>query len=285
MLRLLILLSISTAAMALPEESRIHGGVALVNLGSTLVHPKAPYVKLAKRRVTVVNEDDTWFAVVGLSVLKPKNKIELNIAWQDNTSETRSVDIANKKYAESHITIANKNKVNPPKQDWDRIIRENKRIGKAKRYWLDSKPDFAFDLPTTGRFSSLYGKKRFINTIPKNPHRGLDIAAPTGTPIYSPAKALVVDTGDFFYTGNTVLLAHGAGLVSMYSHLSRIDVKKGMELERGDVLGAIGATGRVTGPHLHWAVGLNGTWVDPIYFLTPENRPKEKAEDPAKKKN
>lgn len=280
MYRFLVLLCLSTSAVALPEEERVHGGIALVNLGtsaqgSTSARQQAPYVNINKRRITVVKNDDNWFAVIGLSILNPSKKINMNILWPDKTAETRSINIGTKKYAESYLTIQNKDKVTPPKKHWDRLAHENKRIGRAKRYWLNETPDFAFQLPAQGRFSSLFGLKRFLNNIPKNPHRGLDIAAPIGTPVYAPSKGIVIDTGDFFYTGNTVLLAHGASLVSMYSHLSRVDVKKGDKIDKGDMLGAIGATGRVTGPHLHWSVGLNGVWVNPVYFLSPVDRPQK----------
>ena len=270
---LLSLLVFILPAHALPEEERVYGGVALLDLGAATEKKKPPYVSSNKKRITVTAKNDKWFAVVGLSILHQQKSITIDIKWPDGTEEQKTFDIAAKKYGESYLTIKNKRKVNPPKRDWDRIARENSLIGKAKRYWLDSEPDFAFRLPSEGLYSSLYGLKRYLNGTPKKPHRGLDIAAPTGTPVYAPSNGLIIETGDFFFTGNTILIAHGGSLVSLYSHLSRIDVKKGARVRKGDLIGAIGATGRVTGPHLHWSVGLNGVWVNPIYFLAPEDRP------------
>ena len=122
-------------------------------------------------------------------------------------------------------------------------------------------------LPTQGIKSSEFGVKRFINNQPRNRHTGLDLAAPIGTEIISPLSGKVILVGNFYYRGKTVFLDHGGGIISTYSHMSKVVVQQGQSLEKGDLIGAVGQSGRVTGPHLHWQIILLGIPVDPELFL------------------
>ncbi len=132
-----------------------------------------------------------------------------------------------------------------------------------KRHFSADMPHTDFALPASGPLSSRFGLRRIFNGQPRNPHAGLDVAVGTGAPVRAPAAGVVANTGDYFFNGNTVFVDHGQGLITAYMHLSRIDVRAGQTVKKGETLGAVGATGRVTGPHLHWAVILNDTPVDP----------------------
>ena len=124
-------------------------------------------------------------------------------------------------------------------------------------------------LPTQGIKSSEFGVKRFINNQPRNRHTGLDLAASIGTEIISPLSGKVILVGNFYYRGKTVFLDHGGGMISTYSHMSEVVVQQGQSLEKGDLIGEVGQSGRVTGPHLHWQIILSGIPVDPELFLEP----------------
>jgi len=184
----------------------------------------------------------------------------------------RVLEVQAKAYETQYLTIENTRQVNPDPADLERIDAERQRIEAALAGWRQADPlRQPFQLPVDGRRSSSFGSRRFFNGQPRRPHSGMDIAADEGTPIRSPAEGLVVEIGDYFFNGNTVFLDHGQGLVTMYCHLSRVEVRPGQALAAGEVLGRVGSTGRVTGPHLHWSVSLNRVMVDPALLLPEES--------------
>ena len=175
-----------------------------------------------------------------------------------------------KRYLEQRLTVA-PGTVDLSPEDEARYERERAHQATVMATFTDlpaQAPSLLMQVPTPGRRSSSFGLRRVFNGQSRNPHSGMDIAAPTGTPVVAPLAATVIDTGDYFFNGNTVWLDHGGGLLSMVCHLSAIDVKLGDTLQAGERLGAVGATGRVTGPHLHWGVMLNRVMVDPALFIS-----------------
>ena len=250
------------AAAESVESAPRPGGIVLLDVGS--VDKAAPEVRFEDRSVLVYRRGDRWMAAVGIPLgTEPGDAAAL----VDGTPV--SFDIREHAYAEQRLTIKNQNYVTPNQAQLDRIGRERVVIDNALQNWRDKELEsITLAAPVGGRQSSSFGLRRFYNDQPRSPHSGMDIAAVEGTPILAPRGGIVTAIGDFYFNGNTVILDHGQGLVTMFCHLSAIDVEFGDTLEAGEVLGKVGATGRVTGPHLHFGVYLGGTAVDPAILLT-----------------
>jgi len=252
------------AQATLPENRPVPGGIAVVELGP--VSQTAPRAFLDERPLAVVADRQRWHALVGIPLDTPPGSLGIRIV-EDGTASRREITVAPWQYSEQHLRIRDRRKVEPNAEDMVRIEREQAHTATVKASFSANPPDSGFSRPATGRLSSRFGLRRFFNGEARQPHSGLDFAAPAGSPVRAPAAGTVIDTGDYFFNGNTVFLDHGQGLISAYMHLSRIDVAIGQRVERGQVLGAVGASGRATGPHLHWTVLLNATPVDPALFL------------------
>lgn len=265
-----LLLALSAAATAEPAPLPLPygpwpGGVAVVPLPGADV---APEVRLGERRVMVRRHGDAWVAVAGIPLDRETGTAKLRVTGPDGQEHTVTFEVEPAEYATQHLTVPNRRHVEPDPADLARIRREREVIDAALgRYTVSSPEALRFEAPVPGRRSSSFGLRRYFNGQPRSPHKGMDIAAPPGTPIRSPLAGTVAATGDYFFNGNTVIVDHGQGLVTLYCHLERIDVAEGERLQAGAPLGTVGATGRVTGPHLHWGVYLNGTAVDPALFL------------------
>ena len=181
----------------------------------------------------------------------------------------KKLDIKQRKYKTQVINGLEKKMVNPPKSFWDRIKKENKVIKKVRS--LDSNVDFVFQKftwPAQGIISGVFGSQRILNGKPKRPHYGIDIAAEKGTKVVAPADSIVrMAEKNLYYTGGTIMLDHGHGVTSVYSHLSSIDVKVGEKVSKNQKIGEVGSTGRSTGPHLDWRVNWFDQRLDPLLLL------------------
>lgn len=184
---------------------------------------------------------------------------------------TRILPVGAREYDIQRIDGLPPRKVKPPKKDWDRIAREAALAKEARR--LDSKStDFmgGFIWPLQGRISGVYGSQRILNGTPRRPHFGVDIAASVGTRAMAPADGVVtLAHADMFYSGGTLIIDHGHGLSSTFMHLHRILVNKGQRVRRGEPVAEVGATGRVTGPHLDWRMNLFTKRLDPQLLVEP----------------
>jgi len=269
---------LSSSIHALPEQALVPGGIALLELPDYKQDTK---VYFDDKRIAVFPLKDSWVAMAGIGLSSKPGDYEFSIRRADGLSLNTKVTVKYKKYDEQHLTIKNKRKVNPNKEDNERIAAERLRKTKARKQYSEVQTNVDFIWPVTGRISSIFGLRRFFNEQERRPHSGLDIAADEGTPVMATADGTVIDTGNFFFSGNMIYLDHGQGIISLYAHLSKISVKPGDVIKQGDIIGNVGQTGRVTGPHLHFAVYANQTLIDPLYML-PQNskvtgvRPSEK---------
>ena len=290
----------SKATLPFPVSRAVPGGVAVVPLGAARRAPKAIWNGIP---VLVTGSSSGWFAVLGIPLHTLQDRLVLEVQdaapgapravrqtsahdkgkghdaeamaearagkTQSEASSTgvRRIDVPIRphQYAEQHLKVA-PGQVTLSKEVLSRHLRERKQSTRVMATWSE---------PVPGVRSSSFGLRRFFNGQSRNPHGGMDIAAPVGTPVKAAAPGVVIDTGDYFFNGNTVWVDHGAGLLTMYCHLDRIRARVGQRVRTGDVIGTVGKTGRVTGPHLHWSVCLNRTMVDPALFLKAEQPPKK----------
>jgi murein DD-endopeptidase MepM/ murein hydrolase activator NlpD len=195
----------------------------------------------------------------------------LEVVWLDSKVELRHLVVEKREYKIQRIDGLPPKMVTPPEAVLARIRAENGRIAEARA--VDrAEPLFesGFVWPALGPISGVFGSQRVLNGEPKRPHFGVDIAAPAGTPVTAPADGVVVIAHpDMYYTGGTVLIDHGHGLTSVYSHMKEVWVKEGARLRQGDAIGSIGATGRATGPHLDWRINWFDQRLDPALLVPP----------------
>ncbi|WP_416142224.1 peptidoglycan DD-metalloendopeptidase family protein [Hydrogenophaga sp.] len=259
------------ASSVLPPMAPVPGGVARLSLGPSATRPTAFVAGSDGNPVPLLVLGDVieWTALVGIPLAAAPGEATLDVRFDDGKPQTLRYTVRPKRYAEQHLKVAPKT-VDLSPTDLVRFERERAHQQQVMAVFSEPLPDLnrlRMRVPTPGRRSSSFGLRRVFNGQARSPHSGMDIAAPTGTPVVAPLPGRVIDTGDYFFNGQTVWLDHGGGLLSMVCHLSAIRVKLGDVLDAGEPLGAVGATGRVTGPHLHWGVMLNRAMVDPALFL------------------
>ncbi len=259
-----MLFVLSLSAIAETTHSPWPGGVAVLDLGTA--EQAKPTASFGDKRILVFSNSERWYVAVGLPLDIEPGNASISIA------DGRRVvfNVQQNEYGEQRLTLKNENFVTPNQEQLERIGRERKTIDAALRNFRDQvMNDISLLAPLDGRRSSSFGLRRFFNDQPRSPHKGMDIAANEGVAIKSPRDGIVTATGNYYFNGNTVIVDHGQGLVTMYCHLSDIHVEEGDSVDTGEKLGEVGATGRVTGPHLHFGVYLNSTAVDPAILLSP----------------
>ncbi len=256
----LLLACLGTAVEA--AEGAWPGGIAMLDLGPASAEP--PIVEYDGRRALVFKSQDRWRVAIGIPLDASPGRASLRLG----NDISLSFDIGEHAYLEQRLTVDRKY-VALSDEVLARVARERKIIDAALTTWRAATlEDIRLQPPVDGPQSSSFGLRRFFNDEPRAPHKGMDIAAPEGTPVLAPRAGLVVATGEYYFNGNTIILDHGQGYVTLYCHLQDIGVTEGEKVAPGATIGTVGATGRVTGPHLHFGTYLNGTAVDPSLLLS-----------------
>ncbi len=262
--------ALNNTALQYPIHNPVPGGIAVIDLKLKKNNSSKPSVKYSNKRILVRQNADKWQAIVGLSLNTKTGSHTLKITSANGKTSTQTFKTKNKDYQKQYITIKNKGMVTLSPENLKRALSDKKISQKSFKTWLEkNNVNLSFIMPVDGRVSGRFGLKRYFNNKPRKPHSGLDIAAPTGTTIKSPADGTVIATGNFYFNGNVVFVDHGQGLITMFCHMSKINVKKNQTLNTGDKIGEVGETGRVTGAHLHFSVSLNNTRIDPELLLPP----------------
>jgi murein DD-endopeptidase MepM/ murein hydrolase activator NlpD len=269
---LALALPLAAFATDLPQQRIVPGGVAILDLGAA---PERPRARFGDKPVLVLGDPQKWTAVVGIALAAKAGPASLQVQRGGQSAAQVPFVIEAMQYAEQRLTVP-PGKVDLSKTDLARYEKERVHLAEIAATHSDALPATLRMLqPTPGRRSSSFGLRRVFNKQARNPHSGMDIAAPTGTAVVAPAAGRVIDTGDYFFNGNTVWVDHGSGFITMVCHLSSIAVAVGDVVSAGQKIGEVGATGRVTGPHLHWSVALNRAWVDPALFMDAAAAPKQ----------
>lgn len=265
---LLLLPALLLAFPALPAPagpSAAPGRVARVRLGRA-GPPAQAY--LDGHRLMVRRERGEWVALAGIPLsAKAGTTLQVELAYAGARREVRPVAVLDKKYLTQHLSVPADQADLPPEQ-LSRYEQEREHLAQVLRTFTEPGPT-GLDMlqPVSGRRSGTFGLRRVINGVERNPHGGMDIAAPAGTPIAAARAGRVVDAGEYLFLGRTLVLDHGQGLFTLYAHLSAVDTAPGEAVAAGATIGKVGNTGRATGPHLHFSVYLNAVSVDPAIFL------------------
>lgn len=243
----------------------VPGGVAKISLGDAA---QAPTISIGGNRVLVMREADGWHALVGIPLsAKPGSKLSVDVQYADNRRQLE-IAVTRKRYPSQSLSVPPE-QAELPAEHLARYEQERKHLQEVFRTFSDSGPvSLSMRQPVPGRRSGSFGSRRIINGVARSPHGGMDIAAAAGTPVIAASAGRVVDIGEYLFLGRTVILDHGQGLLSLYAHLSEVNAAVAESVPAGATIGKVGATGRATGPHLHFSVYLNAAAVDPAYFLS-----------------
>ena len=264
---LIFIISYSHASSlyASSDFSNVHpGGIYIAEIS------KAEYnqdLLIDGQKILKWNKDNKFYVLYGLSYHLKTEQHSFEIKNKDGAVLREiGINIVQKNFRTQKINV-NKKYTKPTDKILKKIKKDKIKLVEARRIWFENNPDMEFILPVKGITTGIFGTKRFYNGIEGNYHNGFDIAADTGTPIVAPSSGKITLTGNFFYNGKTIILDHGRSLKSIMIHLDEILVEENQYVEKGQIIGKVGTTGKSTGAHLHWSVLVNNTYIDPELLI------------------
>ncbi|MGD9236811.1 MAG: M23 family metallopeptidase [Desulfobacterales bacterium] len=273
---IIIASSDSSAGVNLSSVNVANGQVTALEINLRDLDPSATDLKARFGQHTIalfqnpVKPEGVYCGLVGIPISTTPQKASIDLEWTDSRGRHKArvaLNIVAGNYKKESLKVAPRH-VKPNAKDLQRIIAEKKEIRRIyassnnTRLWYGS-----FKKPLASDITSVFGTQRLFNGELQSYHRGTDLRAKTGTPVHSSNSGIVRLAKNLFYSGNIVIVDHGKGIFTNYAHLSKIQVRAGQHIARGEQVGLSGATGRVSGPHLHWGVKVNGAYVDPMQFM------------------
>ncbi len=262
---ILLLLTVTAAGNVLADEAPVLFFQGQMRQGEMVFGFVSPGSDLTVNGEKIVPRKDGWFA---FGIGRDETGTLTFTAVKNKQETVRTYTIAPRKWNIQRVDGLPQNTVTPSPQEEERIAQDFVVTQNARQKKVDMELPLCFSMPATGRISSIYGSQRIMNGVPGNAHNALDIANKEGTKITAPADGIILLTHeDMFLSGKTVLIGHGQGIVTSYIHMSKISVKEGQKIKKGQEIGRIGMTGRATGPHLHWVVSWKNKRIDPQVFL------------------
>jgi len=264
---LIFIISYSHASSlyASSDFSNVHpGGIYITEISNAEYNQD---LLIDGQKILKWNKDNKFYVLYGLSYHLKTEQHNFEIKNKDGTVLREiGINIVQKNFRTQKIKV-NKKYTKPTDKILEKIKKDRIKLVKARKIWFENNPDMEFILPVKGITTGVFGTKRFYNGVEGNYHNGFDIAANTGTPIVAPSSGKITLTGNFFYNGKSIILDHGRGLKSIMIHLDEILVEENQYVEKGQIIGKVGTTGKSTGAHLHWSVLVNNTYIDPELLI------------------
>ena len=255
----------TSSLYASSDFSNVHpGGIYITEISNAEYNQD---LLIDGQKILKWNKDNKFYVLYGLSYHLKTEQHNFEIKNKDGAVLREiGINIVQKSFRTQKIKV-NKKYTKPTDKILEKIKKDRIKLVKARKIWFENNPDMEFILPVKGITTGIFGTKRFYNGVEGNYHNGFDIAADTGTPIVAPSSGKITLTGNFFYNGKSIILDHGRGLKSIMIHLDEILVEENQYVEKGQIIGKVGTTGKSTGAHLHWSVLVNNTYIDPELLI------------------